>query len=292
MLSKRSIASLCLCTPSWVWAIDLQPNDIVAPPPDVTAIQIAYIHSERNNFYINGNKAPATARLPGNASANSDQALLRLARSYSVGQYNAISFIQTSAGNIRPTGSISSQPTSEGTTDLTLATAIWPYANHNTRTYLGVAGYAFLPTGTYSSQQLFNLGENRYRTDLQIGFQKPIYKNLDGMVAFDTMWFGANSQFLGNNQLTQKPLYSSQIGPIYRINPMFTVAASYFYINGGETSINGNPQNNMTQTQRYLLSAVTYTKAGRFTLQYGNDVQATNGLAESRRVILRYAKAL
>lgn len=257
----------------------------------MTAAQIAYIHTERNDFYINGNKAPASARLPGNASANSDQALLRLIRSYTLGQYNAISFIQSSAGNIRPSGPIANQPSSNGTTDLTLATAIWPYANHATRTYLGMAGYVFLPTGTYSNQQLFNLGENRYRTDLQIGFQKPIYKNLDGMVAFDTMWFGANSQFLGNNQLTQKPLYSSQLGPIYRINPIFTVAASYLYINGGETSVNGIAQNNMTQTQRYLLSAVAHTTTGKFTMQYGNDLQVTNGFTESRRFILRYAKA-
>ena len=291
MLNRRFLALLCCCAPSLAWAIDLQPNDIVAPPPDKTAIQIAFINTERSDFYINGNKAASTARIPGNASVNSDLALLRLSRSYTLGQLPAVSFIQTTAGNIRPTGSIGSLGSAEGTGDLSLATAIWPYANHTSRTYLGVAGYVFLPTGSYSNQRLFNLGENRYRTDLQVGFQKPIYKNLDGMIAFDTMWFGANSQFLGNNQLTQKPLYKTQLGPSYRINPIFTVAASYLYVAGGETSINGVSQNNMTQTQRYLLSAVAQTAVGKFTLQYGNDLQVTNGFAESRRLILRYAKA-
>lgn len=291
MQSRSLLIPFCLCAPSLAWGIDLQPNDIVAPPPDRTAVQIAFINSERSNFYINGNKAPNNARIPGNASVNSDLSVLRLTRSYSLGTLPAVSFAQISAGNIRPTGSIGALGSAEGTGDLSLATAIWPYSNHASRTYLGLAGYVFLPTGSYSNQRLFNLGENRYRTDLQVGLQKPIYKNLDGMIAFDTMWFGANSQFLGSNQLTQKPLYSTQLGPIYRINPIFTLAASYLYVAGGETSINGVSQNNMAQTQRYLLSAVAQTTVGKFSLQYGNDLQVTNGFAESRRLIVRYAKA-
>ena len=38
------------------------------------------------------------------------------------------------------------------------------------------------------------MGGNRYISDLQIGFQKPIVENLDGMIAVDTMFFGGNSQ--------------------------------------------------------------------------------------------------
>ena len=291
MQGRSFLIPFCLCAPSLAWGIDLQPNDIVAPLPDRTAVQIAFINSERNNFYINGNKAPNNVRIPGNASVSSDLSVLRLTRSYTLGTLPAVSFAQITAGNIRPTGSIGRLGSAEGTGDLSLVTAIWPYSNHASRTYLGLAGYVFLPTGSYSNQRLFNLGENRYRTDLQLGFQKPIYKNLDGMIAFDTMWFGANSQFLGGNQLTQKPLYSTQLGPIYRINSIFTIAASYLYVAGGETSINGISQNNMAQTQRYLLSAVAQTDVGKFSLQYGNDLQVTNGFAESRRLIVRYAKA-
>ncbi len=81
------------------------------------------------------------------------------------------------------------------------------------------------------------------------------------MIADDTMWFGANNQCgaacqsLSNATLTQKPLTTLQLGPIYKINDTFTVGASYFYVAGGGTSINSIDQNNVTNTQRFLLTA-------------------------------------
>ena len=182
-------------------------------------------------------------------------------------------------------------------TDTTVATAIWPYANRTTRTYLGVAAYLFLPTGEYSNTKAFNLGSNRYSQALQLGYQRPITKNIDAAFAFDTVWYGSNSQCaaacssLRNLQLTQKPLYSTQIGPIYRINQTYTVAATYVYVTGGETAFNGVERNNTVVTQRYFVSGVAHTKMGRFMLQYGNDIATMNGFMESRRLTLRYTKA-
>ncbi|OYZ98863.1 MAG: hypothetical protein B7Y05_26650, partial [Polynucleobacter sp. 24-46-87] len=175
-------------------------------------------------------------------------------------------------------------------------TAIWPYANRATRTYLGIAGYLISPTGSYSSQRVFNLGENRFRTDLQIGFQTPITKSVDGMIAVDTMWFGGNSQcaatcgLASNGSLTQKPLTTTQLGPIYRINEIFTVGASYFYVAGGAISINNSYQNNVVNTQRFLLSGQAHTPIGRFSLQYGRDMEIKNGFVQTGLLVLRLAK--
>jgi hypothetical protein len=47
--------------------------------------------------------------------------------------------------------------------------------------------------------------------------------------------------------------------------------------------------NNALQTHRYLLSAVATTSMGRFTLQYGTNLDTQFGFHETRRVILRYA---
>jgi hypothetical protein len=91
-----------------------------------------------------------------------------------------------------------------------------------------------------------------------------------------------------NAQLTQKPLYTSQIGPIYHINQSLAVAATYLYVSGAETALNGKSNNNALQTHRYLLSAVATTSKGRFMLQYGTNLDTEFGLHETRRVILRY----
>lgn len=105
------------------------------------------------------------------------------------------------------------------------------------------------------------------------------------------MWYGANNQFgPANNQLTQKPLYTSQIGPIFRFNEIFTVGANYLYVFGGEQSINGQSQNLLIQTQRYYVTLLTHLPVGRAALLYGSDLDTRNGYWESYRVQVRFTK--
>ena len=267
-------------------AIDLNPFDVVAPPPDKNFFSAALIHSELEGTYARGDKSNNTPTL------SSNQIQLRLGRSYSIGGYTGLSFVQLPVGMLRPGGSASNSPTDYGLGDLTLATALWPYANRQTRTYLGIAGYLTLPTGSYSNQQIFNFGAKRVSGDIQVAYQTALSKNLDGMLGIDAMWFGPNNHVGRNNaQLSQKPLYTGQIGPIYHINPTISVAATYLYVWGAETALNGVNNNNALQTHRYLLSAVATTSKGRFMLQYGTNIDTQFGFAETRRVILRYALA-
>ena len=289
-LSRLILLLLALIGPALAWAIDLQPNDIVAPLPNKNYLTLSYLNAENSTLYRNGTASP------GNPVIDTQLALLRGTRSYSIGALPAVSYLQLPYGTIKPGGSLANYSSDTGIGDLSFATAIWPYANRATRTYLGIAGYLISPTGSYSSQRAFNLGENRFRTDLQIGFQTPITKSVDGMIAVDTMWFGGNSQCAAtcgldrNGSLTQKPLTTTQLGPIYRINEIFTVGASYFYVAGGAVSINNNYQNYVVNTQRFLLSGQAHTPIGRFSLQYGRDMEIKNGYAQTRLLILRLAK--
>jgi len=265
-------------------AIDLNPFDLVAPPPDRNFFSAALVNSELKGTYSKGSKSDTTPTL------SSNQIQFRLGRSYRVGGYTALSFLQLPVGMLSPGGAASNQPNDYGIGDLTLATALWLHANRETRTYFGIAGYLTLPTGSYSNQQLFNLGGKRISGDIQIAYQTALTKKLDGMVGFDTMWFGPNNHVgRGNAQLTQKPLYTAQIGPIYHFDQTFSVAATYLYNWGAETSINGMRNNNALQNHRFLLSAVATTSKGRFTLQYGTNLDTQFGFAETRRVLLRYA---
>jgi len=272
-------------------AIDLQPGDIVAPPPDITLATISYVNSQNNDLFRNGVNTGADPKLESNA------VYLRLTHTYSIGSLPAVSFVQTGTGTLSTDGSLGAFPGSKGMTDSSIVTAIWPYSNHATRTYLGLAAYLFLPTGEYSNAKAFNLGSNRYAQALQMGYQRPITTNVDAAVAVDTTWYGANSACAAaclsnqNLQLTQKPLYTAQAGPIYKINQTYTVAATYVYVTGGETAWNGIERNNTLVTQRYYVSGVAHTRVGRFTVQYGNDIATMNGFMESNRLVVRYAKA-
>ena len=281
-----------LLLPALARAIDLQPNDVVAPPPDKTSAMLSYFATENSTFYKNG----STVSTPSlrNPLIQGNSAILRLARTYSLFNLPAVSFVQVPYSDVQLGGSLSSLRGASGVADISLATVIWPYANRNTRTYFGLLGFLTLPTGNYANDRVFNLGENRYRFDLQAAFQTPIAGNLDGMISVDTRWFGANTSCAAacasatNVTLNQKPVTTLQLGPVYKINQTFTVGASYFYVNGGGTTTNGFYQNNEIKTQRFLLSLQAYTDVGRFSLQYGRDMETVNGFAQSRLLALRY----
>lgn len=295
MIFYKVIFVLILIKPILGWAIDLQPNDIVAPPPDKTYLMLSLVGTENATYYRNGSVASSAPYA--NPVINSQSMILRAARSYTLQDLPGITYIQLPYGAIQPTGSLANYPASNGVGDLTLTSAIWPYANRETRTYFGIAGYLTVPTGNYSSAQPFNISENRYKTAIQMGLQKPIIGNLDGMLAIDTVWYGGNNQCSAacgsttNVPLTQKPLTTTQLGPIYKINQTFTFGASYFYIAGGATSINNNYQNNVVNTQKFLLSGLAYTNIGRFSLQYGRDMGIQNGFIQTRSLAIRYMKS-
>ncbi len=271
--------------------IDLLPNDLVAPLPDRRLVQLGYLNTENTTYYRSGSEVSASPYA--NPEVDGQRLTLRLVGTYTLADLPAVSYIQLPYGKNQPSGSIAGLPSSTGIGDLTLVTAIWPYANRENRTYFGMAGFLTLPTN-YDNTQPLNIGENRYRTALQIGLQKAIVGNLDGMIAFDTTWFGGNSECAAacgsasNVPLTQKPLSKIQLGPIYKINQTFTLGASYLYVTGGATEINNVYQNNVTNTQRFLLSAIAYTDLGRFSLQYGRDMAIENGFFQTRLLSIRY----
>ena len=289
---RRFIALVLLVSPIAAFAVDLQPNDIVAPLPGKSHAMISYLNSENGTFYKNG--GAVTAKPFGSPDIGTQSAIARISTSYAVQELPAISYIQVPYGTVKPEGSLAPYSASTGIGDLTIATAIWPYADRENRKYFGLAGYLTAPTGSYNSQQVFNASENRYRSDIQMGYQQPIIENLDGMIAVDTMWFGGNSQCAAacfsptNTSLNQKPLTTTQLGPIYKINQTYTLGASYFYVAGGATTIGNTYQNNVVNTQRFLLSALAYYPFGRVSLQYGRDMEIKNGFVETRRFFVRY----
>ncbi len=293
MSFRHLLALTLLILPSISAAIDLQPNDIVAPQPGKSHAMISYVNTENTTFYRNG--TAVSTKPYGSPDINTQSEILRLSTSYTLQGLPAVSYLQLPYGTIKPAGSLSTYPGASGIGDVVLASALWPYSNRDTRKYFGMAGYLSLPTGSYNSQQVFNVGENRYKYDLQMGYQQPIIENLDGMIAVDTMWYGGNSQCAAaclsatNTSLNQKPLTTTQLGPIYKVNQTYTLGASYFYVAGGATTIGNTYQNNVANTQRYLLSALAYYPFGRISLQYGRDMEIKNGFVETRRFIVRFA---
>ena len=282
LMLLTTVASL---TPALSWAIDLQPGEIKAPAPDMQYVQTTYQFSEKGAKYSHGQK------LPSNTQINTSQIILRYAKSYEAINRPGIFYIQTPVGYAHPGGSLSAYQGDSGVGDTTLALGFWPYANKDTATYLAIGGYLFIPTGSYSNQRSFNVGDNRYKFALQTGVQTTVVDKLQWLIAVDGLWYGDNDEYgVTNARLTQKPLYSAQTGLIYDLNKTFSVAGSYFYSQGGETRVNDISKNDTTQSKRFQISGIARTSIGKITLQYGRDLKTDNGYIENNRFIVRYTK--
>ena len=264
------------------WAIDLQPGDATAPPPGLRSVQLSYLNAER----VGAN----------NAKLDQTQVQFRYTQAFEVNKQPALFYLHTGTGKTEPAGALAPFKSDNGMIDTTLVLAYWPYVDRASKTFVAVAAYLISPTGSYSSDRAINMGENRYRWAGQIAYQTRIAPDLDWMSAFDTLWFGKNdaSRSLdpreGLGALQQKALYSAQTGLLYHLNQRYSFSAAYFYTEGGETVFKGVAQNNSIKSHRYQLSAIRNTSIGRFTLQYGQDIDNNAALEDKQRIFLRYTK--
>lgn len=265
----------------YVGAIDLQPGDVIAPRPGINAAQVTYQYSERNDFYSHGDKQA------GRPAYHSSIYALRAGHSFEVAQMPAYFYAQVPFGAVHSQG----KGGDSGMGDTTFAFAVWPYADRSAKTYFGAAFYLTLPTGSYDSNRYFNMGENRYSTAVQVGYERPLADKVAGMVAFDAVFFGDNtdaSQPNPHKKLEKDVLYTAQFGVRYDFNQQYSLTGTYYYTAGGETTYDGVDSNNATRLQRYQLSGIGNYSFGRITVHYSSDLKTENGYFEDDRLTLRY----
>lgn len=264
-------------------AIDLQPGDIRAPRPGLSAIQLTLQHSDWGDRYVDGK------RQPGSPEIATQTYQMRVGHAYELVGHPAYSYLQLSSGYVHPEGTLSNLEGDSGLSDLGFATALWPYANHETKTYLGIAAYLMAPTGSYDAQRKFNIGQNRYQAALQVGVQKETLPDTHWMAAADGLYFGTNTDYGANHaDLEQRMLYSLQTGLRYDFSPTYALAGTYFYSKGGETLVNDRARDDAIETHRYQITGIANLSFGRLTLQYGGDLETRNGFMENDRFIMRY----
>ena len=116
------------------------------------------------------------------------------------------------------------------------------FLQHKPETTLGASLTVIAPYGQYDSAKLINLGTNRWACKPELGLSHPA-----GDWTFELyagVWlFEANDNFFGGQVRRQDPLASYQAHIVYEMRPRLWAAADFTYYAGGETSLNGQPQN-------------------------------------------------
>ncbi len=149
------------------------------------------------------------------------------------------------------------------------------------------------PLGSYDRNSAVNAGANRWAFT-------PIF-NLgitpDEGVSWIDLYAGArfvttNNAFAGNNQLTQNPLLVLTAHYSHNIGKRMWASIGVHYDNGGQSFINGIPQDDYANGFRPAVAFSWPVKKFRFILRYENTASRPNAAPTNALVSLRVSAPL
>ena len=124
------------------------------------------------------------------------------------------------------------------------------FMNYRQDLIIGASIAASIPWGQYNSSQMINVGANRSLIQPAMGLSQavgPWRLELAGMATVYT----SNNNFMGNNTLSQNPIYSGETHVIYYFPNTAWISADAAYFTGGQTYVNGLPASGTQENWRF-----------------------------------------
>lgn len=290
-LSLTSIASalaavLAMLAPP-ASAIDVDAGDYTAAPAGTTVGLIYYQHAERNDLYAGGNMIASNGRM------SSDIGILRVIQFMKLGDYVIDPQVLIPFGKLNSSGNFSSLGSDSGIGDVIFAATLWTVNRPETKTYLGFTPFLYAPTGSYNNNRSLNIGENRWRYAMQVGFIQGLGDKFTMDALADVMIYGKNNDFGPNGAtLKQAPSYQLQLWGRYHVTPQLDVRLGVSQAWLGESKVNGVAANDQSRVTKASLGfGYQLTQHVQLLGLYGRDLKITNGLKEENRLNLRVAYA-
>lgn len=265
-------------------AIDVDAGEYTAALPAGSNIGLLYLqHAERRTLYSDGHKVPIKAGL------DSDIGILRVANYQQLGDYTVNTQFLLPFGRLEGTRDNDSLGKASGIGDLILASTLWLVNDPAKNRYWGIAPYLYVPTGNYDRNDALNLGENRWKMTLQTGYVTGLTEKLSLDLTADVTVFGKNDDLTSQGlTLRQKPLWQAQSYLRYAVTPKLSVHVGASQLWGGETSVEGQSQNDEPNTRNFRVGGSYWmTPTFQALVNYGQDLSVDNGFKEKQRVNLR-----
>jgi hypothetical protein len=140
---------------------------------------------------------------------------------------------------------------------------------------------------TYDSNSAVNIGDNRRRGNVQLGWSHLIGTHSSYDAGLDTMLYGDNDDaFPGGLRLSQDPTYRLQLRANWRRAPSFQTSIGYEGSFGGTQSPSGALNGQKTEEQRLRATAsyfITPALQGLLELNHDTNVVGRWVQAEFRR---------
>ena len=263
------------------------PADYFAPDPGTITLTGYAFHRQLGGPYKNGHEI-------GDWDFSSDSATLRITSAVKLGGYTVAPILVLSGVHNRVNGSLPGGDTravSAGLADPRLGATLWLLNLRQENHYLAVTGMVLPPLGSYHAEDLFNLGENRWRGVAMLGWQRGWTAQWLTELAAEAAWYGDNDDYVGNNRLAQAPSFALTGYLRYKFTPAFHGFLGMQLNTGGATEINGLDQHNPPRNQR-LMAGVFYNLGSglNLNLRYGRDLSVDNGLRTDHELALRLVK--
>lgn len=284
---KRVLATAGLLVaammPMAAQAIDVDVGDYV-PAPEGTTVGLLYAqHAERDKLYAQGRSLGGDPRLV------SDVGIARLVHytniaGFTVGPQILLPFGRLDAG--RDTSALGK---TSGVGDVILAAPVWLINDAASRTHFAIAPYLYLPTGSYNADRALNLGENRWKFDLQAGLVKGLTEKWYVDLTGDVMFNGKNDDFGASGAtLKQKALYQGQAYLRYQFTPGSNAFVGLSQTWGGETRVNGVDGNDEARQRKITVGGSYFIRpTTQLLVALGRDLKVENGFKENVRINVR-----
>ncbi|MBL1268414.1 MAG: transporter [Halomonas sp.] len=278
------LTSFCTCLGAQ--AAEVSPGDFEQYPAGSTIGLLYYQHATTNSLYADGSKASSDFNL------TSDIGILRLLHVYELtGRLTVDPQFLLPFGQLSTSGAASPLGDASGLGDLTLAAA-FKYRLNDARDIIAFAPYISLPTGTYDNNDALNLGENRWKVELQSAYIKHFGEKWAADLVVDALWYGDNDDADDTSQRLEQDLsYSAQLMGRYNISPSTNISIGIGHRWGGETKLDGVRQDDKLDTTYFRLTGTTFvTPQDQLQAQLGRDLSVDQGVSEDFRLNLRYAR--
>lgn len=287
------IAVSVFCLSFKARAVEIDPGDYTALPSGTNAVVLYGQYAERDALYASGKKVPIDPEL------NSTVGILRMLHVAEINdRWTVDPQFLLPFGELRASGDIGALGKASGIGDLILATAFKYKIDAQTGEVFGFTPYLFVPTGEYHSDKALNLGENRWKAAMQVGYTRPLSQKWRVDFVGDVQFHGNNNECRAAcgaaSDVTRKQnaLYHFQTHLRYEVSPALSLALSYGHLEGGRTEIDGASQDDRQKTDYFRLSAGYFiTQTTQVLATYGRDIHQENGFREKDRINLRLFKA-
>lgn len=274
-------------------AVDVNSADYV-PAPAGTSIAAFYTTYTTRGSY----KAVGGSEITQDTNLESFVAMPRLIHYMDIGGITVAPQVLAPVGTLfnGKLGGASLKSTG-GAADVILAAPIWFGNNAQSATYFAITPYLFVPVGSYKIGDPLNLGENRWKFDLQAGLAQGLSPDVLLQVTGDVMWYGTNSDAIGRGigRLEQDNTYQLQtwLSYIPPSDKTWRVAVGYSKYWGGQQRLNGALTGAATESDqiRFELSKFV-TPDFQILGQIQHDIAATGGFREDLRATIRLLKIL